>query len=79
MFKGVFGKRRKQVKKEFCKGDNSPIDISNKQNNVNFLEKSDYVEKTNKMAEEKIVVSNAIVVYDLIKQANIDNSIKVNN
>jgi len=31
------------------------------------------------MAEEKIVVSNAIVVYDLIKQANIDNSIKVNN
>lgn len=58
---------------------NEAFDISNKQNNVNFLEKSDYVEKTNKMAEEKIVVSNAIVVYDLIKQANIDNSVKVNN
>ena len=30
MFKGIFGKRRKPVKKKLCKGDNSPIDISNK-------------------------------------------------
>lgn len=50
--------------------------INKTQNNINFSEKFDYIEKINKMVEEKIIVSNAIEVYDLIKQAKIDNSLK---
>ena len=30
----------------------------------------DYIEKYNKMADEKIRVSNAIIVYDMIKSVN---------
>lgn len=60
MFKGIFGKRRKPVKKKLCKGDNSPIDISNKRITlreickglgINVPEKFEQIaDKTNTMA-----------------------------
>lgn len=57
---------------------NEAFSINKKNNNINFSEKFDYIEKINKIAEEKIVVSNAIEVYDLIKQSELDKSLKVN-
>lgn len=57
---------------------NEAFSINKKNNNINFSEKFDYIEKINKIAEEKIVVSNAIEVYDLIKQSELDRSLKVN-
>ena len=58
---------------------NEAFSINRKETNINFSQSFDYIEKINKMAEKKIIVSNAIEVYDLIKQASIDNSVKVND
>ena len=47
---------------------------SQKQEGMTFNENetipSDYIEKYNKISEEKIAVSNSIIVYDLIKKTN---------
>ena len=38
--------------------------------NIDDTISSDYIEKYNKISEEKIAVSDAIIVYDLIKKTN---------
>ena len=47
---------------------------SQKQEGMTFNENetipSDYIEKYNKISEEKIAISNSIIVYDLIKKTN---------
>ena len=67
---------------------NGETDSQNASDELNVEENQTEIKEDNKandenqefvLPEEKIVVSNAIVVYDLIKQANIDNSVKVNN
>ena len=45
---------------------------------INILEKADYIDENNELAEKKIVVSNSISVYDLIKQIK-EDKINFNN
>ncbi|MCM1370803.1 MAG: LTA synthase family protein [Clostridium sp.] len=45
-------------------------------NNNNIIYSQEYIDEINKMVEEKLVISNSIALYDLIKQANLDNSVE---